>query len=154
MAKIFDTSEDIVEMIDNKFDEVGLANYGLNLKVMSVSKSKDILKASKASATTEYLSKKSDMVLFTVYEEAFDRLPDNVKEMLVDMAMSNVSFDFEKDKINIDSSPFNQVFRMRKKYGDEEFLNGLELAYHIIEEIEEEAKAEKEAKREAKKNKQ
>ena len=151
MAKIFDSSEDIVEMIENKFDEVGLANYGLNIKVMSVTKSKDIIKAAKASATVEHLTHKNDLVTVTVYEEAFDRLPDDVKGMFVDMAMSNVSYDFEKDKLNVDTAPFNQIFRMRQKYGDTEFLNALELGNSIIEQIEEEAKAKKEAEREAKK---
>ena len=51
--KLFDTSTDIVEMIDDKFEEIGLAVYGLDLRVISTTKSKDIIKVSKASATAE-----------------------------------------------------------------------------------------------------
>lgn len=153
MAKLFETSDEIVEIIENEFDKVGLLNYGINLKVISTTKSKDIIKVSKASATTEFLSKKSDIVIFTVYEEAFDRLSDKIKKLLIDMAMSNVYFDSAKDKLVVDSSPYNQLFAIREKYGCEDVLNALELSYHIIAEIEEEAKAKKQAEKEAKKNK-
>lgn len=152
--KLFDTSTDIVELIDRKFEDCGLAVFGLDLKVMSTTKSKDVIKVSKASATTEYLTKKEGMITLVVYEEAFDRLPDDAKEKLVEMALSDISYDSEKDRVMIDGSPYNKIFRFRKKYGDEDLLNVLELVAHILTEIEEEAKAKKEAAREAKKNKQ
>lgn len=154
MAKIFDTSADIVELLENKFDECGLLNYGFNLKIMSTTKSKDIFKINKASATVEHLAHKSDMILITVYEEAFDRLDDDTKNILVDMIMSNVSYDLDKDKLMVDSSPYNQIFRMRKKYGDTVLLSALELSYQVIAMIEEEAKAKKEMEKEMKKNKE
>ena len=62
MAKIFQTSDDIVELAENVFDSTGLPQVGINLKVMSVTKSKDVLKVTKANATTEFLTNKKDMV--------------------------------------------------------------------------------------------
>lgn len=139
MGKIFKTSDDITKLVYKKFDETGLDTYGLNIKVMSVTKSKDIIKVSKANAATEFLIKDEDVIQCFIYENAFDRLTVRGQEILLEMALSNISFNSEKGKINIDTNPFNQIFRMRKKYG-EEFFDVLELAYTIIAEIEEEEK--------------
>lgn len=152
MAKIFDTSEEIVEMVDEIFNEAGLANYGIGLKVLSLTKARDVVKISRASATTNYLTKnKVDITLF-IYEEAFNRLDEAGQRMLIEMVLSNVSYDIEKDKLNVETNPFVQVFQMHKKYG-EAFLNKLELSYMIVQQIEEEKKAQKEAEKENKKNK-
>lgn len=152
MSKIFKTSEDIVEIINNQFEETGLESYGFNIKVMSTTKSKDILSVAKESAKTEYLTNSRDLITIIVYENAFDRLPDDAKNMLTEMYLSGISFDSEKDKITVDKNPINLILNMRRKYGDE-ILNHIELAQHIMTEIIEEEKEQKQAEREAKKNK-
>ena len=152
MGKFFTTSEDIVEIIDKKFKETGLANYGITLKTISVTKAKEVFKISKASATTEFIAKKEGMIQLFVYEEAFDRLTDVAREMLIEMALSNVAYDSEKDKLIVESNPFTQVFAMRHKYGNV-ILDNLELASMIISQIEEEERERKPAEREAKKTK-
>ena len=152
MGKFFTTSEDIVEIIDKKFKETGLANYGITLKTISVTKAKEVFKISKASATTEFIAKKEGMIQLFVYEEAFDRLTDVAREMLIEMALSNVAYDSEKDKLIVESNPFTQIFAMRRKYGNV-ILDNLELASLIISQIEEEERERKQAEREAKKTK-
>lgn len=147
MGKIYKTSDDIVELVESKFDETGLDTYGLNLRVMSVNKSKDLIKVSKANAATEFLVKDQDIIQVFIYEAAFDRLPDDAKNMLVEMALSNISYNSEKDKIIIDNNPFNQIFAMRKKYGDV-ILDKIELASMIMAEIEAENKEKKETNNE------
>lgn len=152
MAKIFNTCEDITKLIDDQFNETGLSGYGVSLKIMSVTKSKDIIKLTKASATTEYLTNKDSLVQIFVYEEAFERLSVEAQKMLIEMVLSNVAYDSEKDKLIVDSNPYNMLFRLRKKYG-ETIMDNLELASIVMTEIEEEEKARKEAEREAKKAK-
>lgn len=149
MAKLFKTSDDILELVNRKFQETQLNNYGLTLKTISVTKAKDVVKVSKASATTEFIAKRDGMIQLFIYETVFDRLPDRTKEMLVEMALSNVSYDSEKDKVNVESNPFRQLFAMRQKYGDS-IMDDLELSYRIIDEVEEE---EREKKREERENK-
>ena len=95
MAKIFETDQEIVEMVNKAFDDAELTNYGLNLKVLSLSKAKDVIKVNKASATTEFLAKKDSMITVFIYEAAFDRLDLDSKKMLIDMAISNVSVNLE-----------------------------------------------------------
>lgn len=147
MAKIFETSEDIVEMINDKFEETGLAAIGINLKVLSVSKQKEILKIQKTSPTTAFLTKKDLQIM--VYEPAFDRLSTEMQERLIEMLLSNVWFDSEKDKLNVETNPFVQIFNMRKKYPN--IVDYLEAAYLVIKQLEDEEKERKQAEKEAKK---
>lgn len=152
MSKYFTTSDDIAEIVNRKFQETGLSGYGVNLKTLSVKKAKEVVKVSKASAATEFIAKKDDMIQLFIYEEVFDRLPDEVKDMLIEMALSNVSYDIDKDKLNVDTNPFNQIFSMRKKYGNV-ILDNLELSSMLILQVEEEERERKQAEREAKKAK-
>ena len=140
MAKFFDTSADIKELIQTKFEETGLPQLGIDLKLISVTKAKNILKASKAGATVQYLTKKDAFLV--IYEEAFDRLSDEFKEKLIDGALSNISYDTEKDKLNVESDIAKEMFRMRRKY--ENYVDIMETSYIVINEIEEEEKQRKE----------
>lgn len=157
MAKFFETSRDIADLAQEKFEDTGLAQMGIDLKVISVTKSKNVLKASKAGATVHYLTNKD--AILVIYEEAFDRLSDEFKERLMEGALSNISYDTEKDKLNVEGDIAKEMFRMRRKY--ENYIDIMEASYLTIAQIEdeekqkkEEEKARKAAAREAKKNKQ
>ena len=152
MAKFFDTSEDILELAENQFEECGLATYGLTLKVISTSKGRDIISVAKASATTEFVSKQDSMIIVTIYEKAFDMLDEAAKKLFMESAFSGISYDSEKDKINVDKNPAAMIHRMRHKYNNS-VLDTLELNELIIKQIEEEEKAEKEAKKREKEEK-
>lgn len=152
MAKIYKTSEDIVELAESKFEETGLPQIGIDLKVMSVVKQKVPLKVSRANATTEYLTSSNDVVCLYVYEEVFDRLSDEFKVKLMEGALSNISFDSEREKLNVDTNPVTEIVRMRRKYNN--YLDAVEASLIVIEEVAEEEKMRKQAEREAKKNKE
>jgi len=140
MAKFFETSQDIAELAQAKFEETGLPQMGIDLKVISVTKSKNVLKATKAGATIHYLTKKD--AILVIYEEAFDRLTDEYKDKLMEGAISNISYDTEKDKLNVDGDIAKELFRMRKKY--ENYVDIMEASYIVIEEIEDEERRRKE----------
>ena len=149
MAKLFETSEDIVELAESKFEETGLAQIGINLRIMSVSKAKDILKISRANATTEYLTNSDDLITLFVFEQAFDRLSDEQKNLLMEGVFSNVAYDTEKDKLIVDNSRYGEFIRMRRKY--ENYGDIIEVSTMMIEEIAEEEKRRKEEEKLAKK---
>lgn len=149
MAKLFETSNDIKELIQNKFDETGLSNYGINLKILSITKNKNILKASRASATVQYLTNKD--AILVVYEEALDKLSDDYKIKLIEGALSNIAYDTEKDRLNVESDIAKEMFRMRKKYDN--YVDVMETSYLVMEQIEEEEKERKEAEKANKKKK-
>lgn len=154
--KFFDTSEDILELAHDKFEETNLPQVGVYLKVISVDKAKDVLKIARANATTEYITKKSDMCTLLIYEEAFDRLTDELKSKLMEGALSNVSYDTEKGKLIVDNSKYGEIFRMRRKYSN--YVDMAETASLVVEQIAEEERQRKEEEKErkaaAKKNKE
>ena len=116
MAKFFETNEEYVDLVVNKFNETGLNSMGFVIKVMSVNKSKNIVKVSKANATAEFLMKKDGLITLIIYEAAFDRLPTDAQEQLIEMALSNIYYDSDKDKLSIETNPHIEVMNMRKKY--------------------------------------
>lgn len=141
MAKIFETSEEIVKLAHEKFEETGLSQLGINLKVMSLTKSKDMLKVCRASATTEFLTKKSDVITLFVYESAFEYMTDEDKAKLMEGALSNISYDMNKEKLNVDNTKYGEFIRMRRKY--KEYGDIIEAAQFAMEQAEEAAKEEK-----------
>ena len=140
MAKIFETAADIAELAQDKFEDTGLAQMGINLKVLSVTKSKNVLKVSKAGAILHGLTGKD--VILVVYEEAFDRLSDEFKNKLMEGAIRNITYDSEKDKLNVDGDFAKEIFRMRRKY--ENYVDVAETSYLVVEEIEDEERRRKE----------
>ena len=147
MAKFFETSADIAELAQDKFEDTGLAQMGIQLKVISVTKAKNVLKTSKAGATIQYLTKKDAILI--VYEEVFDRLSDEYKEKLMEGALSNISYDTEKDKLNVETDIAKEIFRMRQKY--ENYVDMVEASYIVAQQIEDEEKQRKEEMKAAKK---
>jgi hypothetical protein len=138
--KFFETSQDIAELAQAKFEETGLPQMGVDLKIISITKAKNVLKASKAGATVNYLTKKDAFLI--IYEEAFDRLSDEYKERLMEGALSNISYDTEKDKLNVEGDIAKEIFRMRKKYDN--YTDIMETSYIVMEEIEDEERRRKE----------
>lgn len=149
MAKLFETTEDYVELIHDQFDKTGLGPMGINLKVLSISKQKELIKVSKTSATTAFLTHND--IQLTLYEEAFERLPKDMQIRLVETALSNVWYDSDKDKLNVETNPFIQIFNMRKKYPT--IVDDLETAHLTIKQLEDEEKERKAAEKEDKKTK-
>ena len=141
--KIYETSQDIAELVQSKWENTGLAQMGIELKLISVTKAKNVLKTSKAGATINYLTKKDAFLI--IYEEAFDRLSDEYKERILEGALSNISYDTDKDKLNVETDIAKELFRMRRKY--ENYVDIMEASYLVINQIEEEKKERKEAEK-------
>jgi hypothetical protein len=140
MAKFFETSQDVAELVQSKWEDTGLAQMGIELKLLSITKAKNILKASKAGATVNYLTRKDAFLV--IYEEAFDRLSDEFKEKLIEGCLSNISYDAEHDKLNVETDIAKEMFRMRRKY--ENYVDIMEASYLTIEQIEDEERRRKE----------
>ena len=98
------------------------------------------MKVSRANAILNGVTK--DDVVLIIYEEAFDRLSDEFKEKLMEGAFSGVSYDSDKDKINVDGDIAKEIFRMRKKY--QNYVDIVEASYLVVEQIEDEEKQRKE----------
>lgn len=148
MAKLGAVSDETRNLVDEILGKSGLANF-LNAEVMSITKQKQLVSVKRANATTEYLANKPDSICVYVYEEAFDRLDDGSKYLVMEDALNTVYYDTEKDKIIITPQQIMVTLGGREKYG-EPLLNAVEAGIHAIAQIEEE---EKERKEQSKKKK-
>ena len=91
----------------------------------------------------EYVGKCPDTIVLTLFEEAFDRLDGKTKKILLTDAFNLVSYDSEKDKINIGAPQIVVTVGGRMKYGDE-LINAAEVGVLAIQQLEEERKEKKE----------
>ena len=144
--KIFKTAADIADLAQSKFEMTNLAQMGISLKVLSVTKAKNVLKVSRAGAILNKLT--NNDVILLIYEEAFDRLSDEFKDKLMEGAISNVSYDPEKDKLSVEGDIAKEIFRMRRKYNN--YVDIMETSYVVIDQIEEEEKQRKEEEKQRK----
>lgn len=151
MAKFFELSEENAELVDTIFQETGMHNY-INLTILGIPKAKELIKVSRANPLAEYVGNIPESVVCVVYEEAFDRLDDKMKRLLLTDAFNNVSYDDEKCKINVGAPQIVVTVGGRKKFGDE-LINAAETAIYVMQQIEEEKKERQEAERAAKKKK-
>ena len=148
----FEPSKDVIDWIDGKFSDTGLDNF-VQLKVLGVSKQSQIFNVSRASSLVKYIGNlDDDAVVITVYEEAFDRLDEATRELLIDDALAQIGWDGEKDKLIVEKPKINVTIGARRKHG-EALINAAETSIAVIEAIEEEEKDRKAAAKEAKKNK-
>lgn len=101
MAKLRRCSDEATELVHSVAEEMGLIAEGINFKVFDTKKAKEVIKISKASEVAEILSEQEDLVIVIIYEEAFDRADEKTRYMWVRTALEPISFDSEKDKLNI-----------------------------------------------------
>ncbi len=150
MAKLTEISEDNLKIVNEVIDERDLSRY-MEFRVLSISKMPTIIKVNKASAQTEYLAKKEDLCVITIYEEAFDRLDVPAKKLIIENAISQVAYDTEKGRIIITPPDICVTSGARSVYG-ETLLNAVEAASLAIQQIADEEKDKKEAKRKKNEN--
>lgn len=149
MSKFGKLTEENQKLVTDVVDNLGLCNY-LNVEANAVKKSKTLIKVSKAGDRYEYATKKPSIVCIDIYEEAFDRLDEDNKKLLIEDALNSISYDFEKDKINIGVPSVTVTIGGRQKYG-EKLINAAEIGVMMIQQIAEEEKERKEQEKMTKK---
>ena len=92
MAKFFELTDENQNLVSTIFQETGMHNY-INLKMVGVPKAKELIKVSKANPLAEYVGKCPDTIVCAIYEDAFDRLDENTKRLLLRDAFSIVFYD-------------------------------------------------------------
>lgn len=151
MAKLGKISDETNELIENIIAENGLDNY-VTVKTYAVKKSKELIKIKKAGPIEGELTKDEQTVFIIVYEEAFDHLTDDMKEILMRDALNNIIFNTENGKVSIGAPRITVTTWGRQKYG-EDLLNAAETAVLAMEQIAEEERERKQAEKESKKSK-
>ena len=126
MAKFFELTDENQTLVNDVFQDTGMHNY-MNLKMVGVSKAKELIKVSKANPLAEYVGKCPDTIVCAIYEDAFDRLDEKTKRLLLIDAFGVVFYDDEKDKISIGAPQIVVTVAGRMKYG-EDLINAAETA--------------------------
>lgn len=151
MAKLGKISDETRELIDKIISENGLENY-INIKAFSVNKSRELIKIKKANSIEGELTKDDQTVFVIVYEKVFDRLSDDMQEILMRDVLSSIQYNMGNDKVVISAPCITVTTWGRQKYGDD-LLNAAETAVLMMEQVEEEEKEMKQMEKENKKNK-
>ena len=152
MAELFKSSEDLANKVYKAIEDAGLASYGIPVEVMSTTKSKHPMSVYMAGSKAEYLTNTSGMICVELYEKALEMLEDSQVDMVIEMFINGISYNSEKDKIQLQTNQLINLFDLYRKYGNT-FMNAIEAAYHAIRQIEEDEKTEKEDKKAEKKAK-
>lgn len=148
MAKFYELSEENLDLVQEMFQNTGLYNY-MDIKILGISKAKEIVKIARTNPLAEYVGNCPDSVTCIIYEEAFDRLDEKTRRLILEDAFATLSYDSEKDKIIVGCPSLTVTLAGRAKYG-EELINALETGVLAIQQIEDEKKAIKEAEKAAK----
>ena len=161
MAKFFKADESIVKLVDEIANEIGLAQF-VDFETLDVVNLKEVVKIVKANEYAEYLSGREDLILVLINGEAFDMLPDGPDENGVDnkymwlrLAMEQIAYDSEKEKITIGCPKIEVPVGMYEKFKGAAVDSALLAQYTLaqIAEKKEQEKAERAAQKKAKKGK-
>ena len=159
MAKLRETSQEIIEFINNIIDKQTTLSSYITWRILSDDKQKELVKISKSSAVTEYFAKMRDSIIIYVNEDLFDRLQPkdsndvDYRALIIEDALVNVqivenektgntSIKIVKPNICITSDGYS-------KYG-EDLAHAAECVAMAYTQIQEEEKRRKEEEKEKK----
>ena len=103
MAKtLSEASEEYVKLVEEAVSETGLDRMGVDFQVYNMlNPKKEIIRVQRANEVAEILSNRQDLVIVSIAEEIFDMVDEKTRRMWVEDALSNVSYDSEKEKLLI-----------------------------------------------------
>ena len=104
----------------------------------------------KGNALTELFA--GEVVAIAIFEDAMFNMTEESQAMLIEGAVSQIYYDFEKDKLTINKPELNVSLGMYRKYGDE-YVKTLEASMIAVDQINEQEKERKAAEKETKSKK-
>lgn len=146
MGKLRLASPEVEKLVQDVAREMNLIQQGLEFQTLCTSKSKEIVKVSKAGEVAEVMSDKENLIAVIVYEDAFEMADEKARAMWVRMELDKISYDEEKNKVTLSAPVISVTLGCYQKYGNVATQHA-ELALLTIQQLEE---AEKQRKAEAK----
>lgn len=147
MAKFEKASDDAEKFFDDVKEKTTIPQW-LEFKVLCNNKQKTPCEIFKNNELVEVLTEGVNFaVVFN--EEIFDKLPDDMKEMVVVEKLAGVSVD-DNDKIGLVKPDFNTYTGVLQKYGHEPIIQlkeSIKSLYDAKKQQDDEAKAAKKGKR-------
>lgn len=99
---------------------------------------------------SETLTNRDNTVIVGIYGEAFDRVDEETQDFWIRNVLSQIEYDFDKDKITTNKDLITIPLSVYQNYG-EKAVQKKELEIHTINMLLEEEKERKQAEKEAKK---
>ena len=178
MAKFYKAEDEVQDLVHQVAADLMLEQF-MDFEALYVPKAKEVVTVSRASAIAEYLSNRDDLVLVIifgdifditeqiaylketdlildieeVFGDIFDKYDSNAKYMAVRMAMEQIAFDTEKDKITIGCPMISLPMSFYDRYHEDAVKTAI-LGQLSIAQWEDEKKKEKEQKKQDKKRKE
>jgi hypothetical protein len=139
MAKYNDVFPDTKEIFDEVIVKANLDNF-IKILVLADNKQKEIGKVMKANPILKY--KTNDDVVVVINETIFESLDNELKLITAEMILAGVSYNTEKDKLEITKPDFTIHSGLLQKYGGEVCINLMEvIKAAFAQKAEEEAEA-------------
>ena len=150
MAKITKASDDVTNAVQEVIDKMGLTLY-VRFSALHVSGQKQLVKVAKVSPTTEYFNQKPDNIIVYVNEEIYDMLEQKQRMMLIANALYGISYDDEKDKLNVIQPELGISLGGYQQYGSD-LVDAAEAVQLALQQLKERQEEEKNAKKKKKPN--
>jgi len=152
-------SRDLDEKYEKKIKEMaavtGLRECGVTIEPICLNSKKSYGEVIKSNELVQLFTGDDSMVCVAVNSRLFDTLDEQTITVLIDSLLSQISYDYEKDKVIITKPEISVGVGMLQKY-KEVVVQKLEAAYYGLQQIEQKDKEEKEMKKSlrTKKNRQ
>lgn len=144
--KLIKASDDIIEFIDKILESTGLKGY-IEFRMLNNESQKALVTVSKGNNTVEYFAGVSPIVVIYINENVWYRIDDDrMREILVRDALTGISYDTEKDKLNINKPDINIYAGSYMKYG-ESLIQAAETVTLALRQIDDEKKEARAAKK-------
>ena len=142
-----DLSSYLEEKVKNLANEMGLRATGINVTPVRLKKSKkEVGQVLKANDLVELFTGDNSTVAVAIYEDAFDRVDEQTREIWIRSLLSQISYDMDKDKIVITKPELNIPIGLYHKFGNIA-VEKAELALLTLQQIADEEKEAKEARK-------
>ena len=152
-----EAGDEYAELIKKVATELGLTRYvDIQPRYLTRPYKNNVGSVAKGNDVSFTLTGNNNAVVVGIYGEAFDRVDEQTREFWVRSLLSQIEYDFDKDKIDVNKNLITLPLSIYQQFGNIA-MQKKELEIHtinmLIEEEKERKAAEKEAKKAAKKNK-
>jgi len=130
MTKFEKVTEETQELFSKLVSDYMLDNY-VNIELLSSPSSKQITKVVKANDITKHKTNVDVFVL--INENVFDKLEDDDRLIMAEHTIAGISYNTEKDKLELRNPDIVGHSGVLKKYGNDEFLRVNELVNLIFQ---------------------
>lgn len=160
MSNLIEPTEDIIKIVKEISDELGLSAYNIDVQPICVKKLSEVCKVVRANQLAEYVSARDNLIFVLCHEDAFNSTDhmghpladEKTKYMWIRNAMEVISYDSEKDKIILTCPMISVPLGFYEKF-KEPTIDAARLGLYTMAQIAEMKKEEAERKKAEKKNK-